>query len=622
MKEGNQMLNPNHKSDRFIYSELLTPPAGYPELEKAVVTTFSLDMNALISCMIPLAFSSDVDSELFKNKISTLTSLKALSDKIAIFCDPSQIKTMKTGNYDFSILLEKMIIPVKLNKKENIYPSFHPKLWILQYTNGSEHFYKIIILSRNISYDKCYDISIVLESASDGDFSKTGPVIDFIEHLSQTTNAQNTSIAMSLIEDLRKEKVAFKVNDNNFNEDFGFIPIYEKTTKSISFTNTVLKNHSDYDSIFIMSPFLSREIIEATNKATDEVILISRAEALTTTNFKDVSETELKEKYKIYTLNTGITESNESKIGDEPDIEAKQEIADEDNLYDIHAKIFVTQKGNHKDFYFGSANATRSAFNKNVEFLLHLSSDSENLSTQSLFRDMNSEKENIFLETRLIEEEGAEKTLLQKLENVIREIAHINANADVKGNNDEWNVTINFDDLPIEEDVEILVAPITNDVSKKIAKTVVFEKLPVTSISHFYMITAKGINSKDKQELNRLIRIQTNNIPELEREQALINNVVKDKESFYEYISLVLSRNPIMTQLEISENLIKGKAWNISNPAMPVYEMLLQACVNNPNAIYRIEDDLKFLKNKDFVNGFKEMHEKFISVLNGLECKE
>ena len=72
------MINP--KKERLIYSDILTPPYGY-ELEKAITTTYSLDVAALVSCMIPLAFSDDVSNKLFKNKVSTFTALRNLSKR-------------------------------------------------------------------------------------------------------------------------------------------------------------------------------------------------------------------------------------------------------------------------------------------------------------------------------------------------------------------------------------------------------------------------------------------------------------------------------------------------------------------------------------------------------------
>ena len=95
------MLNP--QKDRFVFRDVLTSPYEW-ELEKAVATTYSLDITALISCMIPLAFSDDVSSHIFKNKIATFTALRNLSKKLVVFSDCSQIKTMNFQK-EFALLL-------------------------------------------------------------------------------------------------------------------------------------------------------------------------------------------------------------------------------------------------------------------------------------------------------------------------------------------------------------------------------------------------------------------------------------------------------------------------------------------------------------------------------------
>lgn len=73
------MIDP--KKDRLIYSDILKTPYGY-HLKKAVTTTYSLDVSALISCMIPLAFSEDTNNHLFKNKVSLFTAFRNLSKNL------------------------------------------------------------------------------------------------------------------------------------------------------------------------------------------------------------------------------------------------------------------------------------------------------------------------------------------------------------------------------------------------------------------------------------------------------------------------------------------------------------------------------------------------------------
>ena len=130
------MFRTNNNQDRVNYSDALVPPDGYV-LEKAVATTYSLDLEALTAVSIALGLKEEPDSELLQNPISMLNALVKVSEKILIFCEAGQIK--KPGKPSpLMLLLDKMVIPVALPKKpgRGFYPSFHPKTWILQYRNA------------------------------------------------------------------------------------------------------------------------------------------------------------------------------------------------------------------------------------------------------------------------------------------------------------------------------------------------------------------------------------------------------------------------------------------------------------------------------------------------------
>ena len=119
------MLNP--KNDRLDYGAILTPPVGY-ELDAAVGTTYSLDLDALVGACLSLGLSEDTDSELLHNPICLLEALRATGDKVALFCESGQID--KPGNPTaLYVLLEKVVFSITTPKRRGIanYPSFHPK---------------------------------------------------------------------------------------------------------------------------------------------------------------------------------------------------------------------------------------------------------------------------------------------------------------------------------------------------------------------------------------------------------------------------------------------------------------------------------------------------------------
>ena len=634
------MLNPKKKTDHLIYGDILTAPAEYPNLEKAIATTYSLDISALVSCMIPLAFSDDVNSNLFKNKVSTLTALRNISEKLVVFCDPGQIKTLNTRNQEFAILLEKMIVPIQLEKVDNIYPSFHPKMWLLQFSNEKrEHFYRLIILSKNISYDKCYDVSIVLESntekrgkgATEKAFKKTKNLLSYLKYLQilveKEISTEQKTILEKMFSEIEDEQVGFNIDHQSklFEEDdWDIYPIYKDTFRKDRklFEKTILSSKEGYKKILIMSPFVSDDILKNLQKSlvgrkTSEkrIKFITRQDSVNKLMKTDYDDIE------FYTINSNILSGNDYSLEDRPEddqeIEIKNEEVVENNNYDIHAKFFLTETNEKKELFFGSANATNSAFNRNNELIIRLSSKSNFFNVNNFFKELNTDKGNMFLlsENKVTSEEDI---LQKKVEQIMREICHIKAKGNVIKTDEKYSVQIDFEnDLSID-DVEIFISTLYGKHTKDFNQQIYFENLEVTDISEFYCLKVK-CNVEDKEfQLERLIKIPTENIPYEERDSLLINQIITDKETFTEYVTLLLSQDSISTQLELSELKQISSKWNISNTQMPLYETLLKASVLNPSSVLALKKDIDLIQNKEVVSEeFKQLYEEFRLAIEG-----
>ena len=106
------MFKPTSAKDRINYGEVLMPPVGY-KLERAIGTTYSLDLETLTAVSIALGLIEDTDSELINNPISMLSALQKISDRIVVFCEAGQIKLPSKPNA-LCLTLEKMVVPVSV----------------------------------------------------------------------------------------------------------------------------------------------------------------------------------------------------------------------------------------------------------------------------------------------------------------------------------------------------------------------------------------------------------------------------------------------------------------------------------------------------------------------------
>lgn len=641
------MINP--KKDRLVYSDILIPPLGY-ELEKAVATTYSLDIAALLSCMIPLAFSADVNDKLFKNKVSTFTALRNLSKKIVIFCDPSQIKEAKSlnENKEFALLLENMIIPVKLpcNKKGD-YPAFHPKMWLLQFVNErGNHFYRFIALSRNISYDKCYDISFVLNSSTNNlKTKKTKPIIEFLEYLGDFIDTNKFSkvnpqkeIVNSLRDSLIEEKISFSLAEQNFeDDDFEIFPLFDdlhrKEFKKLLLGDEKKDEQEKYDSMLVMSPFLSSGILDKLQscvKSENKIKLFTRQDALNS----------LKEKYnkfyEAYVLNDflALGEKFSQEDSDEDDSVKLKEIdtsenssqkdSDEDvtekdfeSLHDIHAKLYLTQKQKKSNLYIGSANATESGFNKNVELMVRIGTAKKYLNVDNFFAELNPENNPMFEQVEIVRKESHELSKEKEVENLIKKICNGNNCAKVSSVENKYKIEMSFKNLPeMIENIRIKISPWSSKDFKEISSTVIFENLSLISLSDFYDLRADYFENNESHAIERTIKIPTSGIPLDLRNSEIVNGLIKDESSFAEYVTLLLSKDCISSQREIKDFKEANSKWQVNNKQSPLYETLLKASVDNPQALKNLQDDLKIITNEKIVSAdFRSMYEKVLKVV-------
>ena len=155
--------------NRVEYIESLYPSDGF-HLAFAVGTTYTLDLSALLGVCMALSEHGYVDDPLRVNKVELFASVARVRDKIAVFCDKGHIKNDNYSN-PLCILLEGMINQVVLrrpNQSDKMgMASFHAKTWIIDYENDDHvHEYRLIVLSRNLTFDGSWDLAVHISAYS------------------------------------------------------------------------------------------------------------------------------------------------------------------------------------------------------------------------------------------------------------------------------------------------------------------------------------------------------------------------------------------------------------------------------------------------------------------------
>ena len=153
----------NAQSDRIDYRELLSPPPSY-KVSFAVGTTYSLDLETLTAVCAIVGLNVEADTELTQSPLHMLEAIRRASGKLLIFCQSGQIKMPNKPN-KLLPLLENCVSEVSLRNKR----SFHPKTWFLKFTaDGLPDKYRLIVMSRNLTFDRSWDVALRLDSAAGG----------------------------------------------------------------------------------------------------------------------------------------------------------------------------------------------------------------------------------------------------------------------------------------------------------------------------------------------------------------------------------------------------------------------------------------------------------------------
>ena len=562
------------------------------------------------------------DNKIFQsvmqNPIGMLNALQKVSDKIVLFCEAGQIK-VPTKPTALSILLEKMVVEVALPKDRQLgrYPAFHPKTWILAYVNAEgDKKYRFVVMSRNLTFDRSWDISFAMDSSKNvRQKKKTQPICDFLDYL--VTNVHNTSnnagkkrnLIRGLCADIKD--VSFSLDSKIFGEDFEVLPLgigknAYRMQEDILFCKERGNANSTFNELVVMSPFLSESVIADFN-LTDRALsdckrtLVTRRSELGKLKASDVDN------FTIYALKDEIIDGEE---------EISDELADK-KKQDIHAKIYLRRKYSDVDLYLGSMNASYSAINKNVEMMLWLGTKNMYLNGDKFLEDIfcgpvgdaKNPFEQVTVADDVLETESDNRNLLEQK---IKDLCRVKRQAVISEDNEnagKYKIEVEFSG--IESDSEVTVSPFNSKQEQTLSEHIEFSELEILQLSEFYEITARS----GDDTIRRIIMIPTSGFPD-DRESAAVNSVVKDRASFVEYIAFVLGDDYVASMLEGKQMGESGFFANSSDAMPALYEKMLKTSVEGPERIKDIGYVLKMVTDKDIIpDEFRELYETFCNTL-------
>lgn len=602
------MLEPQRRRHLM---EALRPPPGY-HLDRAIGTTFSLDLLALLTA--PLAFTifdwEDEDGRPTADPLALLESLRRYADRVAVFCQAGQI-TVPANRQPLYGYLEDSVFEVTAPRKGGV---FHPKVWAIRFVSeGEPVLYRLLVLSRNLTFDRSWDTVLTLEgelSDRKNAHRRNHPLGDFFEALP-------TLALRTLPEGVRKavDVAQHELRRVWFEPPLGF--------ESVAFWPLGLSRSRqwpfhDVRRMLVVSPFVKDALLQKL-PGTNGGILVSRPEALSQLKPETIGGFE----------QTLILRPEAESEGERPEEgvqfdEVGEEIGEQlsedgegETLTGLHAKLFVADDGWYARMWTGSANATNAAFRSNVEFLVEMGGRKRECGINEMMKQPGDATGFAdLLQEYMPESESSTDLARERLEDrandARRFLAAARLTASIDGAPDGTHLCdvrlrpAEGAGLVLPEGVSARCWPITLTEADAVtldldsASTASFS-LSLESIISFFAFEITAVSAEASLTRRFVLGVALKGAPG-DRKDRIVRSLLSDKDRVMRLILFLLAEGDVDQQqasLNISRLLGAGSGKGQGLPGVPLFEEMVRALWSNPDALDQIEAMLASLRKTE-----------------------
>ena len=589
------------KKNRLDYGTLLMPPAKHT-LTHAVTTTYSLDLYTLLAIPVALFYSKILDGNFEQDRYDVLDAIEKTAGILNIYCQKGKMKVPGKFNYLFAYLEDSIteIIP------PNHVSSFHPKIWILRFKKAQEIKYRVIVLSRNLTFDRSWDLAFYVNgSLSKQSYRSNQPIVDFASHLFKKKRIKG---AATLLDEIPK----VKFEDIDGFDRLNFYPI--------GFDNfQTYKNpleQSEFEKLLIISPFVDRTTLKKLHQNSPaEKILISREEELQKIPAK------LFKGYEPYFLTRRVVEGEALEDFDEAGFEPQKQ--------QLHAKLFIGEKGGSYHWFLGSANCTDPAFTRNTEFMIELISKNPENSPDHIKNILINPEDDTPIFEEYDPEDFPEGGESENIRQELRKLEYQLINSVFRGKveqrkstlNYDLTVTVNLEKKQWDKQITVKIAPLnfdtnTQPIRQNCKNDLLFQNLSETELSKFLVVS---ISYKGEADTSFLIKMQVK-LPE-GRKGKILKSLISSRDNFFKYLNFLLLENPYLEDNTLdlggkNNGNDNGNVVRDSNADLPIFEHLLIAASRNPQKLKAVDRLVQRLKDDDQDDTAKIVPDEFYDFWN------
>lgn len=567
------MLSPNQRS---LATAALTPPPG-TAFAGAVLLTYSLDPAVLLTVPLHLALLGGSGDHALRDGVAVLEAVRRLSGNIAVFTQQGRIQVPQPPTPLYG-LLESMVHEVNAP----LGGAFHAKLWLMRFRGPERTHMRLVLPTRNLTMDRSWDLALTLDGVVESrPHSRNKPLADLLTRLPEFASTPLSPERLRHVEEMREDlrRVSWELPWGYTELEFRVLGLKRggwKPTPSFR--------------LAVLSPFCSDGALAMLSGTTREAVaLISRPETLEALGCDAV---------RSFGQRLILHEAAESEDG--------EDVAGRDTL-GLHAKLYVAQSRWDTQLTVGSANATSAALlaGINVEILAELTGRTSRvggvdalLAADGLQEVLTPAEDTSGLPAPASEQQLA----LHALEQSRRQLAACDLwlRCEADGASGSWHLELL--DLPdgLAQGQRLRIWPIT--VTQEHAVEPGLDSTLPLALGSFAASSLTGLiafelsHEEPPCRLRFVLNLPLEGLP-AERDSAILQTVVRNREGFVRYLLLLLGGDDSGLAPAWAAGAGVGGAWRKGGESgLPLLEELVRAYSRNPGKLKEVAQVIHLLR--------------------------
>ena len=576
------MLSPDSRTVAF---ELIRAPDDY-RLDFALLTTYTLDLEALL--VLPLSILAQPDEgmdRLLEDPLRLHQALRDAGDRVHVFVDETGIAIPGTARALYA-MLEPSVHAVRAPKGG----AFHPKTWVARFiatdaaTEERPPILRVSILSRNLTFDRSWDIALASEGSPRGKrrSAASRPLGDLLSALPRLTTTPLDDHVTTRVQSLSEE-----VARTQFPAPVGFEhPIAFHALGLSSRRRSWSPPTSGYRTLAI-APFVRRSGLDAVSDLGRQRMLVSRAEEL-----DNLPEEALAGWSEVLVLSDAAQDEPEDDLGDQPE----QGDNRGPSPSGLHAKIVAVEHGSDATWYVGSANLTAAAFGgSNVEMMASVTGRKSRqgidrfLDGDGGFRKLCVPYQRSDVDPEVTEVVEARK----RIEEARHRLVQANLGLTCEQCGDNWTLTLDGQ-LALPADVDAVAWPISVDETEGRQLDLPSAwTLPVARLTAFIAFRLR-VSARGVDDLRLTLRVPVEGMP-ADRIHQVLRSLIDSPEKFLRFLRALLGGLDGMMDWT-RDGGDGGSEWGAGLYTETLLEDLMRAASRDPGRlkpVRRLIDDLR-----------------------------